>query len=153
LADVPVPAEVTVTAAALTGGGTAAGDTVAGQRALLTVEAGSAAAGAWVRVWTQGFDHRKGERFRLDGGAGIVDAAGRARIVVPLPDGDATPPAPLGADVLVVTAQGDRLFADRRFPRPAPVGGTPVAAGSAAGPFLLCEEGREVAALDGSAGV
>jgi hypothetical protein len=152
-ADVPVPSVATVTAAALIGAGTAAGSTVANQQALMTVDVGAAAAGAWLRCWTQGFDHAKGERFRLDGGAGVVNAAGQARVVVPLPDGDATPSAPMGVDVLVVTAQGKRMFADQRFPRPAPVGGTPVAAGAASGPFLLCEEGREVAALDAAAGV
>lgn len=153
LASVPVPDEISVSAAALVGGGTAVGGTVAGQRALLTVEVGAAAAGAWVRAWTQGFDHRKGERFRLDGGAGIADAEGRARIVVPLPDGAANPEAPLGADVLVVTATGHRLFADQRFPRPEPVGGEPSPAGSAQGPFLLCEEGRETSALNSAAAV
>ena len=153
VANVPVPTALTLTAQALTGGGTATGGTIAGQRALLTVDVGAAAAGAWVRCWTQGFDHEKGERFRLDGGAGVVNAAGLARVVAPLADGDATPSAPMGVDVLVVTAQGRRLFADQRFDRPAPIGGALVAAGSATGPFLLCEEGREVAALDAAAGV
>lgn len=152
-ADVPVPATITVTAAALLGGGAAAGTTVAGQQALLTVDAGVAAAGGWVRCWTQGFDHERGERFRLDGGAGVIDSAGHARVVAPLPDGDATPSAPMGVDVLVVTAQGKRLFADQRFDRPAPVGGAQVAAGAASGPFLLAEEGREVTALDGTAAI
>jgi hypothetical protein len=152
-ADVDVPTSVTLTAAAVTGAGTASGSTVAGQSALLTVDVGAAAAGGWVRCWTQGFDHEKGERFRLDGGGGIVDAAGRARVFAPLADGDATPSAPMGADVLVVTARGRRLFADQRFARPAPAGGVPVAAASASGPFLLCEEGREVAALDAATAI
>lgn len=153
LADVPVPTTLTLTADAVGGAGAAAGSTVAGQSVLVTVEFGAAAAGAWVRCWTQGFDPARGERFRLDGGAGRCDATGRARVLAPVPDGDATPSAPLGVDILVVTAQGRRIFADQRFPRPAPVGGTPVAASAATGPFLLCEEGREVAVMDGAAGV
>lgn len=153
LADVPIPTALTLSAAALSGGGTAAGSTIAGQQAMLTIDVGAAAAGAWVRCWTQGFDNDKGERFRLDGGAGIVNAAGQARVITPLPDGEVAPAVPMGADVLVVTAQGSRLFADQRFARPAPIGGTPVNATVASGPFLLCEEGREVASLNASAGV
>ncbi len=153
LPDVPVPTPTTVTAQALTGGGTEVGGTVAGQHALLTLELGAAAGGAWARCWTQGFDHVRGERFRLDGGSGRADSTGRARVVVPLADGDATPNTPMGVDVLVRTGQGRRLTADLRFDRPAPIGGTMPAAGAASGPFLLCEEGREVAALDTSAAV
>ena len=152
-ADVAVPATVALTATALTGGGTAAGGTVAGQRALLTVELGGAAGGAWLRCWTQGFDHQKGERFRLDGGAGVANAAGQVRVVVPLADGAVDPRAQMGVDLLVVTAQGKRLFADQRFARPAPIGGVAVDAATASGPFLLCEDGREVAALDAAAAI
>lgn len=153
LPDVPVPPELTLTAQALVGGGADVGGTVAGQRALLTVDVGSGAAGAWVRCWTQGFDHVTGTRFHLDGGAGLVDANGLARVVAPLPDGDSAPETPMGASVLVVTAQGRRHFADQRFQRPAPVGGASVNAASASGPFLLCEEGREVATLGAGANV
>ncbi len=153
LPDLAVPAELTLTAQALVGGGTDAGGTVAGQRALLTVDVGSEAAGAWVRCWTQGFDHTAGTRYHLDGGAGLVDADGVARVVASLPDGDSAPDTPLGASVLVVTRQGRRHFADQRFDRPAPVGGSAVAAASATGPFLLCEEGREVATLGAGANV
>lgn len=153
VADVPVPAALTLTAQGISGVGTASGSTVAGQSALLNVDVGTAAVGAWVRCWTQGFDYEKGERFRLDGGAGVVNAAGQARVLVPLIDGDATPSAPMGVDILVVTAQGRRLFADQRFQRPAPIGGTSVAASTASGPFLLCEEGRELAVLDVAAGI
>jgi hypothetical protein len=87
------------------------------------------------------------------GGAGVVGADGQARVVVPLPDGAVAPPAPMGVDILVVTAQDTRMFADQRFPRPAPVGGDPVDAANTTGPFLLCEEGREVAVLDATAAI
>jgi hypothetical protein len=153
LANVPVPATITVGATALTGGGTEAGGTVAGQRVLFTVELGTAAAGAWVRCWTQGFDHTTGTRYHLDGGAGLADATGVARVVAPLADGDAAPETPMGVSVLVVTAQGQRFFADQRFDRPAPVGGSAASAASASGPFLLCEEGREVASLGAGANI
>lgn len=170
LAEVDVPASLSLSAQALVGGGTSSGGTVADQRVLLTVELGAAAAGAWVRGWSQGFDVEKGERFRMDGAAGRANADGRVRLVLPLPDGavalplaSGAPPAPpdgassqptpLGVDLMVVTARGRRLFADQRFTRPAPLGGVPASATSATGPFLLCEEGREVAALDANAAV
>ncbi|MCB9529770.1 MAG: hypothetical protein H6701_15505, partial [Myxococcales bacterium] len=100
LPDISPPATLTLTAAALVGGGTAAAGTVAGQRALLTIELPEDAAGAWVRAWTQGFAPDTGERDRLDGGAGVAIAEADkaiARLVVPLPDGAVTPQAPLGA--------------------------------------------------------
>lgn len=150
LSSLPNP---TVTATALTGGGTESGGTVGEQRVLLDVDLGTAAAGAWVRAWPQRFDHATGTRQPLDGGSAVVSVTGVARLLVTLPAGDATPTTPMGADVLVVTDEGARLFADQRFQRPAPVGGTAADAASAAGPFLLCEEGREVAALDGTAGI
>lgn len=153
LADVPVPTALTVAAGALVGGGTDVGGTVAGQRILFTITLDAAAAGAWVRCWTQGFDHVTGTRYHLDGGAGVADASGVARLVAPLPHGDAAPATPMGVSVLVVTARGQRLFADQRFDRPVPAGGTMVTAGAASGPFLLCEEGREVAALGAGANV
>ncbi len=153
LPDIPVPAELTLTAQALVGGGADDSGTVAGQRALLIVDVGTAAAGAWVRCWTQGFDHTTGTRYHLDGGAGLVNAEGVARVVAPLPDGDSAPETPMGASVLVVTAQGRRHFADQRFNRPPPVGGSAVAAATASGPFLLCEEGREVATLGAGANI
>ena len=153
LPDVAAPTALTLTAEALVGGGAEVGGTVAGQRVLFTADVGSEAAGAWVRCWTQGFDHTTGTRYHLDGGAGLVDANGVARIVAALPDGDAAPETPMGASVLVVTAQGRRHFADQRFNRPVPVGGSAVAAASASGPFLLCEEGREIATLGAGANI
>jgi hypothetical protein len=146
-ADVAVPTSLTMSVQALVGGGAAVGSTVVDQRVLLRVDLGAAAAGAWLRAWSQGFDPEKGERFRLDGGAAFADTTGRVRLVLPLPTGSASSTAPLGVDLLVVTAQGSRLFADQRFERPSPVGGAPVAASAAVGPILLAEEGREVPSL------
>lgn len=146
----PVSPAPTLTARALTGGGTAAGGTVAGQRILLDIDVGAALAGAWVRVWGQAIDLDTGTRRLTDGAAARVDTAGVAHALLSLPDGDVAPPAPLGVQILLVTLQGTRLWADARFDRPAPIGGSPVAAGSATGPFLLPEEGRSVPALDAS---
>lgn len=153
LADVDVPGSISLAAVAVAGAGTPAGTTVSDQRVLLTVELGAAAAGAWVRGWSQGFDHEKGERFRLDGASGRADADGRVRLFLPLPDGDSAPSTPLGVDLLVRTARGRRLFADQRFQRPSPLAGAAVSADAATGPFLLCEEGREVTALDAAAAI
>ncbi len=153
LADVDVPTSAILSAQALVGGGTADGATVSKQKALLTIELGAAAAGVWVRAWTQGFNHSTGERYRLDGGAGRADAQGRARIIVPLPDGATQPNAPLGADLLLVSQRGRQHLADQRFDRPMPVGGSPAAPGAATGPFLLCEEEREIATLDATTNI
>ncbi len=137
---------------ALYGGGTSQNGTVTDQKVLLELdfEDGSLA-GAWVRVWTQGFDLQRGRRFRMDGGGGRVCSDGRAFIVAGLPDGGfETPPPPtlLGADVLVVTAHGERLFADQRFIRPAPVGGAALDASSASGELVICEAGESYPDLD-----
>jgi hypothetical protein len=109
------------------GGGHEEGGPVRDQRALVELSFDAGLTGAWVRVWTQGFDPDRGEHFRLDGGAGRVGADGTARLVTGLPDGAVEPAALMGLDVLVTTARGHRHFADLRFARPEPEEGDPVA--------------------------
>lgn len=131
---------------ALVGGsGTTIDSVVIGQRVLVTLTfASPAPVGAWVRTWTQGFDHQKAEHIRLEGGAGQVDADGRARLVALLPDGGSSPHALMGLEAMVVTARGARLYSDLRFDRPAPVAGSQVNLGSAAAgtSVLICDTGQ-----------
>ena len=117
--------------------------TVTGQKALLTFSFPPALAGAWVRAWTQGFDPAKGERYHLDGGAGLVLADGSVSLVADLQDGEQSPAAQMGVDIIVVTAQGSRLFADLRFPRPAASTSAPVNFNTLTGGdvLLVCETG------------
>ncbi|WP_375761197.1 hypothetical protein [Corallococcus exercitus] len=129
-----------LTVEALRGGGTANNGVVTGQRVLVTLRLGTELAGAWVRVWPQGFDRETAQHFRMDGGAGPVRVDGQARVVVTLPDGDVSASAPLSLDVLVVArARESRHIAGLRFQRPAPVGGTPVSLASTNAPLLVCE--------------
>ena len=130
----------TITVRALTGGGTASGNVIAGQRVLVELAAGSAPAGSWVRAWPVGFDMARGRHVRLDGGGGRVAADGSAALVVTLPDGAANAPGPLALDLVVVTALRARLFSDLRFIRPVPVGGTaPALPLTTADPIVECE--------------
>ncbi|WP_131105697.1 hypothetical protein [Ornithinimicrobium sufpigmenti] len=141
----PPPASITgVTATPLTGGGTADGGVVLGQRILVTVPTGPALAGAWVRVWPQYFDPTKGRHLRGAGGGGLVDAAGNARVVVRLADGAVAPNNRMGLDIMVVTAAATTRYPEVRLERPAPVGGAMVALGSAGGSVLVCETGTEL---------
>jgi len=130
-------------ASALTGGGAvpASGGMVTGQSVLLDIQVGAQQAGAWVRVWAQGFDSQKGIHYKLDGGAGRVRADGHALLVTAVADGTVDAEALLGFDVIVVSAQGSRLFADQRCSRPSPIGGTAVAVGSAGADVVICETG------------
>lgn len=130
-------------AAALTGGGAApgGGGVVTGQSILLDVQVGASQQGAFVRAWAQGFDSQKGVHYKLDGGAGRVRADGHALLVTALPDGTTGAEALLGFDFIVATAQGSRLFADQRVQRPSPIGGSPVAVGSAGAEVVVCETG------------
>lgn len=137
----PPNAAPTIAAFSLTA--TVVATTVTQQKALLQFTFTPAVVGAWVRAWTQGFDPDKGERFHLDGGAGLVDGNGVASLVVDLQDGEQTPAAQMGVDIVVVTAQGARQFADIRFPRPT-ASNTPMvsfATLTGADTLLVCETG------------
>ncbi len=98
--------------------GTVNGSAVTDQKALLRFTFPPGFVGAWVRAWTQGFDPDKGERYHLDGGAGLVQADNSASLVVDLADGTQSPEALMGVDIIIVTARGSRLFGDLRFARP-----------------------------------
>lgn len=125
---------------ALTGGGALAEDH---QSVLVEIHLGAPGAGAWVRAWPQGFDLATGVHFQLTGGAGRADATGLATLVMVLANGRLDAQGLLGMLLHVVrqdatgrvTAQ--RLYADCRFTRPAPVGGTP--ATTVAGSWIICE--------------
>lgn len=127
---------------ALTGGGAA---TTSPQTVLVQVNLGAANAGAWVRAWPLGFDLSQGEHFRLTGGAGRADTNGLAHLTMVLPNGLVASLGLLGMDMLVLlpgagnTIAARRHYADRRFARPAPVGGT--AAAAVAGNWVICETG------------
>jgi hypothetical protein len=131
-------------ASALTGGGAApgGGGVVTGQSVLLDIQVGASLAGAFVRVWAQGFDAQKGVHYKLDGGAGRVRPDGHALLVSALADGTVDAEALLGFDVLLATAQGSRLFADQRCARPSPVGGTPIHVGATGAEVTICETGQ-----------
>lgn len=134
----PLP---TLVARALTGGGSATGSIVIGQRVAFELAFAASLAGAWVRAWPLGFDDRVGRHFRLDGGSGRVRGDGTVTIVAGLPDGAVAPAAPMSVDIEVVTANGTRLYMDVRFNRPAPVGGTPITLSAATGDLVVCETG------------
>lgn len=129
------------TVRALSGGGTAAGTTVVNQQVLIEWTLDATLAGAWVRVWPQGFDAQRGVHFRMDGGAGLVRSDGTVSVVVRLPDGEIVPDALMGMDVLLVTATDARLYMDQRFTRPAPVGGAFLPITAVTGSILICETG------------
>lgn len=127
---------------ALTGGGTASESF---QSVLLQIELGAVNAGAWVRAWPLGFDLSRGEHMRLSGGAGRADTNGRVLLVMLLPNGLVASMGLLGMDLLVLlpgpsnTIAAQRHYADRRFARPAPAGGT--AATTVSGTWAVCEAG------------
>jgi hypothetical protein len=126
-----LPDRVNFITHALLGEGAASGGTVSNQK--IAFEFPDPAnpiplpQGAWVRVWTHGIEQDTGTHVRFDGGAGRIDATGKAFVVVGLPDGAASPEAQMSMDVLVVTGSRVRLFTDRRFNRPALVAGAKVA--------------------------
>ncbi|WP_298751263.1 hypothetical protein [uncultured Serinicoccus sp.] len=141
----PPPSRISaVTVTALTGGGTADGGVVLGQRILVTVPAEPALAGAWVRVWPQYFDPATGRHLRGAGGGGLVDTAGNARVVVRLADSAVTPANQMGLDIMLVTAATATRYPEVRVERPAPVGGAMVALGAAGAAVLVCETGTEI---------
>lgn len=120
----------------LTGGGALAADH---QTILLEVNLGVRAA---LRAWPLGFDLNTGLHFRLTGGACRTDATGLGRAPMLLPNGLTDPEGLMSFDLLTVltdatgavTAQ--RSYADLRFSRPVPVGGTPPAV---TGTWWVCE--------------
>src|SRR6185436_17334408 len=94
------------------------------------------------------FDIEEGRHFRLDGGAGRVRADRTVAIVVTLATGQIAAEAPLGCDVMVVTAAGEVLS---RSPVRAPGAGRrladradrrAVAAGGVRGRGIGGERGR-----------
>src|SRR5215472_5795306 len=89
------PAQGQYRVRALTGGGAVAG---AVQVVLVEVNLGAANAGAWVRVWPQGFDLASGLHFRLTGGAGRADGSGVAQLVMALAPGKVDPAGLMGMD-------------------------------------------------------
>ena len=127
---------------AVTGGGALADDH---QIILIDVNLGAPAAAAWVRAWPQGFDLATGLHFELSGGAGRADASGTAFLVAVLPNGRVDALGLLGMDLHVVLPDGtgaivaQRSYADRRFTRPTPVGGSP--ANGVSGNWVVCESG------------
>jgi hypothetical protein len=155
----PPTAPPTITAEALTGGGAAGGDQgnrINGQIVLLRLRFDgwpNAVSGAWVRVWPRGFDLNTGRHVPLDGGAGVTTAesdgtSATADVVVTLPDGVVDSPdaprddiADLMCDVSVVTdGNATTTFADVRFTRPDPVGGSKIDIDDADG-LVVCEVG------------
>jgi hypothetical protein len=137
---VPIVAQYRVRA--LTGGGALAEDH---QTVLVEVNLGAPCAAAWVRAWAQGFDLTTGVHFALTGGAGRADASGNAFLVMVLPNGRVDASGLLGMDLHVVLPDNtgaivaQRSYADRRFSRPAPAGGS--AANVTAGNWVVCETG------------
>ena len=108
---------------ALKGSGSTVGGTAEAQSVVLHF-AESLPAGAWVRAWPHGRDTTTGRRFRMDGGAALVDGAGNAVIALPLPNGtngDGTDAVQFSFDMLLTTDQGRRLYTDLRANRPAVV--------------------------------
>ena len=129
---------------ALQGGGTATDGTLASQQVLLTFSLAGALADAWVRAWTQGFDPDRGRHLRLSGGGARVRTDGAVSLVITLSEGSVETAAPLGFELLILTAQGAQLFTDLRFERPAPIGGAALDWGSVAPAtnLVLCEQGQ-----------
>ena len=135
-----LPNEVTMVA--LTGGGTAAGSTVANQRVLVQTSFDPSLAGAWLRVWPQYFDSDSGVHVRGAGGSGTVDAAGTVRVVVRLADGDVTPDNRMGLDLMLVTGTQAMRYAEVRLERPAPVGGVMPTLSAVTDTVVACEPGQ-----------
>jgi hypothetical protein len=121
----------------LKGSGTSAGATSAAQSIVLHFDA-TLPPGAWVRAWPHGRDTTTGRRFRMTGGAALADAGGTARLLLPLPDGEAT--AEFSYDLMVTTAEGSRLYTDRRADRPPVTAGTPANVASLGAMTLYCPE-------------
>ncbi len=130
------------TVTALTGGGTAAGDTVTEQRVLVDITVAPEFAGAWVRAWPHGFDGDTAKHIRLNGGGAPVRENGVATLVITLPGGSLSSLAQMGMDVLLSTPLASRFYSDLRHNRPAPVGGSAISIESASGPFTVCETGQ-----------
>lgn len=136
---------------AVHGGGQDQGGLITDQKAVLEFTfTDSNLNGAWIRAWTQGFDQLKGWHYRTNGGGGRLyfqnQSEGKAFILLSLPPGSTGETALLGFDILFVTAQGSRLFADMRWERPVPVGGNPLSLNSlqAGDKLILCETGQEL---------
>ncbi|NWK95835.1 hypothetical protein DM806_09125 [Sphingobium lactosutens] len=138
----PFPTHLpTPTTRALTGGGTATGTTIAGQRALLEFTLDPSLAGAMLRVWPNAVDLTNGRRKATDGGAGRVRADGKVSLVALLPDGK-NDDSDLGATALLAHGGGTRLYGEIRFKRPLDSGGALLAWGSASGAIIACEQDR-----------
>lgn len=121
----------------LKGSGTSAGGSSAAQSVVLHFDA-TLPPGAWARAWPLGRDTATGRRFRMTGGAALADGAGSALLLLPLPDGDAT--AEFSYDLLVTTAEGSRLFTDRRADRPAVAAATLANVAALGAQTLHCPE-------------
>lgn len=141
----------------LRGSGQMSGEAVTAQHVAVTIDLDARFRGGWVRIWTQGFDREAGEHVLLDGAAGRLDnggASARAVICLPLPDGTlrtGDPPL-MGVVIQVATRRGARIFTEKRFSRPVPVGGVPARFGAGDGLMLtepadnltVCEAGLTV---------
>jgi hypothetical protein len=145
----PPTAPPTITAEALIGGGATEGDRIDGQVVLLRLQFEgwtNAVNGAWVRVWPHGFDFDRGRHVPLDGGGGVAVANGNSAsvdAVVTLPNGvveNREDLADLGCDVAVLAGSTSMEFADVRFARPTPAGGTPIDVADA-DQLVACEVG------------
>ncbi|SET76384.1 hypothetical protein [Oceanicella actignis] len=127
---------------AIKGSGRQSGATAEGQSVALRF-AGSVPPGAWLRAWPHGRDAQTGRRWRMTGGAALADADGNALLVLPLPDGEAgagAAPVAFSYDLMIVAAQGARLFADRRAERPPVAAGAPANVASLGAAALFCPE-------------
>jgi hypothetical protein len=153
-----LPQALSFTVHALRGEGTAAGDTVGGQRIAIRFPAGSLPANAWIRVWPHGLDTATGLRFRQDGGAGRSDASGRAFVVTALADGTAAGQVPMSFDALLADAGSARYYPEQRFSRPALLAGGPDALPAPPGGLpsgriaWVCERGVPLARGAGALG-
>ena len=131
----------TPTVRALVGGGTAAGNTIAGQHVLVEFSIPVALAGASLRIWPNGVDLVTGKRKASDGGAGRVRSDGSVSLVALLPDGE-NAASLLSATAVMGTGSATRLYGELRFSRPLAVGGTALAWASASSAILACEQDR-----------
>ncbi|HEY6212049.1 MAG TPA: hypothetical protein VIW45_07175, partial [Vicinamibacterales bacterium] len=130
---------------AVVGAGSQSGDTVTKQQVLIELALGTALAGAWARVWPHGLNFATGIHTRLDGGSAFVRGDGTLSVLVPLPDGDATPPALMAVDLLLAAGSWSHFYPDLRFERPLVVAGAAIPLSSATN-VLLCESGTVTAA-------
>lgn len=125
---------------ALTGGHLQSAGVTTKQRVLFEFNLGTAFANAWIRVWPEGFDDVVGVHVRMDGGSGRVGADGKAHVVATLPDvGTISPAAPAAFTAMLVTANGSRTYADKRFNRPSPPASNTPATLAASSNWILCE--------------